>query len=335
MHPRPFNAHSPGAGGSGLVQYVFRSPPRNLPIESSRRGSCAAPLSEKRSSLCKIILSIREVLLLTLQCYAQGAKSRVWMHHRLRTQHPARGSGAPVRSRRAHASSGQQISEGYLRKARGIRPVVEIDGDIGEDGVVAVRFAVDLRPRDRPSCCIGRRVSSLGKGAGVRRLVAFGRHRRDRAEIGVEGQRNAAVEPDAAAVPAKRAPSGPGTRGAIPRNPAGSRSCRHQKGSARSGRSRRHRRAWRRPQRSVRQRMPTAGRGEWCRDRADILETVKGAAGLGRELLADIDGHCRRRAGIDREEGVFGPICPHVLLLGALQTPGAIPAQGLGMVRSR
>src|ERR1700730_10885766 len=51
MHPRPFNAHSPGAGGNGLVQYVFRSPARNPPIESSRRGSCAAPLSEKRSSL--------------------------------------------------------------------------------------------------------------------------------------------------------------------------------------------------------------------------------------------------------------------------------------------
>jgi hypothetical protein len=52
MHPRPFNAHSPGAGGSGLVQCVFRSPARNPPIESSRRGSCAAPLSEKRSSIC-------------------------------------------------------------------------------------------------------------------------------------------------------------------------------------------------------------------------------------------------------------------------------------------
>ena len=52
MHPRPFNPHSPGAGGSGLVQYVFRSPARNPPIESSRRCSCAAPVSEKRSSFC-------------------------------------------------------------------------------------------------------------------------------------------------------------------------------------------------------------------------------------------------------------------------------------------
>src|ERR1700674_909097 len=54
MRPRPFNAHSPGAGGNGLVQYVFRSPARNPPIESSRRGSCAAPLSEKRSSLSRV-----------------------------------------------------------------------------------------------------------------------------------------------------------------------------------------------------------------------------------------------------------------------------------------
>ena len=60
-----------------------------------------------------------------------------------------------------------------LRKARGFRPVVEIDGDIGEDGVVAARLAIDLRPRDRPSCCIGRRESGLGKGAGVYEISAI------------------------------------------------------------------------------------------------------------------------------------------------------------------
>jgi hypothetical protein len=35
------------------------------------------------------------------------------------------------------------------------------------------------------------------------------------------------------------------------------------------------------------------------------------------------------------EKRVFGPICAHVLLPCASQTPGAIPAQGLGTVRSR
>jgi hypothetical protein len=95
-----------------------------------------------------------------------------------------------------------------LRKARGFRPVVEIDGDIGEDGVVAARLAIDLRPRDRPSCCIGRRESGLGKGAGVRRLVASGRYRRDRAEIGVEWQGNAAAEPGAASCTGEESATG-------------------------------------------------------------------------------------------------------------------------------
>src|ERR1700674_1244406 len=62
MHPRPFNAHSPGAGGSGLVQYVFRSPARNPARQSSRRGLCAAPLSEKRSSLCYAMLGPPEFI---------------------------------------------------------------------------------------------------------------------------------------------------------------------------------------------------------------------------------------------------------------------------------
>src|SRR5258707_14297203 len=46
--PGAFNAHNPGDGGSGLVQPVFRSPARIPAAESSRRGLCAAPTSEKR-----------------------------------------------------------------------------------------------------------------------------------------------------------------------------------------------------------------------------------------------------------------------------------------------
>src|SRR5712672_3069821 len=49
-----FNAHSPGDGGSGLVQPVFRSPARIPAAESSRRGLCAAPPSEKRYTLSHI-----------------------------------------------------------------------------------------------------------------------------------------------------------------------------------------------------------------------------------------------------------------------------------------
>src|SRR5260370_24229197 len=45
-------AQAQPAASGGLVQYVFRSPARNPARQSSRRGSCAAPLSEKRSSLC-------------------------------------------------------------------------------------------------------------------------------------------------------------------------------------------------------------------------------------------------------------------------------------------
>jgi hypothetical protein len=52
-----------------------------------------------------------------------------------------------------------------------------------------------------------------------------------------------------------------------------------------------------------RQAMTVAGRCEWCRDRADI-DIVEGAADLDRELLAGIDGHRRRRAGIHREERI-------------------------------
>ena len=45
-----FNAHSPG-GGSGLAQPVFRSPARSPTWVPPRRGSCAAPPSERRSTL--------------------------------------------------------------------------------------------------------------------------------------------------------------------------------------------------------------------------------------------------------------------------------------------
>jgi hypothetical protein len=47
-----------------------------------------------------------------------------------------------------------------------------------------------------------------------------------------------------------------------------------------------------------RQGMPVAGRREWCRYRADILDVVEGAAHLDCELLAGIDGHRRRRASV-------------------------------------
>ncbi len=50
--------------------------------------------------------------------------------------------------------------------------------------------------------------------------------------------------------------------------------------------------------------MPVASRREWCRYRADVLDVVEGAAYLDRELRAGIDAHRRRRADIDREEGI-------------------------------
>jgi len=50
--------------------------------------------------------------------------------------------------------------------------------------------------------------------------------------------------------------------------------------------------------------MAVAGRGEWGRYRADILDIVEGAANLDCEVLVGIDGYCRRRADIDREEGI-------------------------------
>src|SRR5271165_739700 len=52
--PGAFNAHSSGDGGSGLVQPVFRSPARIPAAETTRRGLCAAPPSEKRYTLSRI-----------------------------------------------------------------------------------------------------------------------------------------------------------------------------------------------------------------------------------------------------------------------------------------
>jgi hypothetical protein len=42
--------HSPGRGGSGLAQHVFRSPARIPATEPQWEGLCAAPPSEKRST---------------------------------------------------------------------------------------------------------------------------------------------------------------------------------------------------------------------------------------------------------------------------------------------
>src|SRR5208283_650488 len=50
-----FNTHSPGCGGSGLAQQVFRSPARIPAAESRRHGLCAAPASEKRYSLSRVV----------------------------------------------------------------------------------------------------------------------------------------------------------------------------------------------------------------------------------------------------------------------------------------
>src|ERR1700719_2770087 len=52
--PGAFNAHNPGDGGSGLVQPVFRSPARTPSAESTRKGLCTAPPSEKRYTLSRI-----------------------------------------------------------------------------------------------------------------------------------------------------------------------------------------------------------------------------------------------------------------------------------------
>src|SRR5260370_14647070 len=71
MGSGPFNAHRRGGGGGGLVQYVFRSPERNPARQSSRRGSCAAQLSEKRSSLCYTIFRSARALQLSSEGLAE------------------------------------------------------------------------------------------------------------------------------------------------------------------------------------------------------------------------------------------------------------------------
>jgi hypothetical protein len=80
--------------------------------------------------------------------------------------------------------------------------------------------------------------------------------------------------------------------------------------------------------------MAIAGRREWCRYRADILDIVEGA---GTSTMNSSPASTVIVGGVRvlTEKRVFGPICAHVLLPCASQTPGAIPAQGLGTVRSR
>jgi hypothetical protein len=58
--PAAFKAHSLSGGGSGLVQSVFRSPARPRTWVPPRRGSCAAPPSEKRSALSRVISRCKE-----------------------------------------------------------------------------------------------------------------------------------------------------------------------------------------------------------------------------------------------------------------------------------
>jgi hypothetical protein len=111
----------------------------------------------------------------------------------------------PIRFNRWHASSGEQISETWATSAR-----LADSGRLRSMATLA-RTAL-LPPASRliwgleigPAAVSAGGESRLGKGAGIGRLVAFGRHRRDRTEIGVEGQRNAAAEPGAAAVHRRR-----------------------------------------------------------------------------------------------------------------------------------
>jgi hypothetical protein len=68
----PFDAHRLGAGGNGLVQYVFRSPARIQTVRSSPRGPRAAPPNEKRSSLCYTrIFSVSVIFQTRLQRFAK------------------------------------------------------------------------------------------------------------------------------------------------------------------------------------------------------------------------------------------------------------------------
>src|SRR6516165_5261927 len=64
---------------------------------------------------------------------------------------------------------------------------------------------------------------------------------------------------------------------------------------------------------------------ERCRDRADVLDIVKSPTHLNRELFARIDGHRRRRVGVDREE-VFGAVRPMVSLPACPRRRGGIAA---------
>jgi Domain of unknown function (DUF1772) len=80
--------------------------------------------------------------------------------------------------------------------------------------------------------------------------------------------------------------------------------------------------------------MPVASPREWCRG-PHILDIVEGAANLDCELLAGIDGHRRRRAGIARDEGIrsdlsscAAPLCVADAQAGESSTRGSVtPAQ--------
>jgi len=65
------------------------------------------------------------------------------------------------------------------------------------------------------------------------------------------------------------------------------------------------------------------------RDRADVLDIVERTAHFYRELLTRIDGHRRRRVGIDGEE-VFGPVGPHVPLPMHCKPRGTDSSTSLG-----
>jgi hypothetical protein len=159
------------------------------------------------------------------------------------------------------------------------------------------------------------KIEIAAVGAGVRGFVALRRHRRDRVEIGVERQRNAAAAEPGAAVVHRR-----GERHRFQELAAKHPEVSQDRALANTERGQLYqvdrddiagfgithddRPGYRR------QRVPVASRREWRRYRADVLDVVEGAAYLDRELLAGIDSHRWRCVRIDGEE-VFDPVRPH------------------------
>jgi hypothetical protein len=153
------------------------------------------------------------------------------------------------------------------------------------------------KPGDRPGSPGPRLLIEIAAiGAGVRGFVALRRHRRDRAEIGVEPQRNASVaaEPGAAVVHRRgerhRLRELAAQHPEIPQDRTLADTERDQlyqvnrDDVAGLGTTHDNRSGYRR------QRMPVASRREWCRYCADVLARRRPAY-LGRELLAGSDGH--------------------------------------------